>query len=61
MVRPSRSDQFVGIKVYYRDQKGVMRAIPNLSLIINTNSSGVIVYTNLLDFTSESIDLQEKF
>jgi hypothetical protein len=61
MVRPSRSDRFVAIKVYYRDQKGVMRAIPNLFLTVHDGSSGSIVYTNARNFTSESIDLNEKF
>ena len=46
MVRPSRSDEFVGIKVYYRDQSGVMRAIEDVFLIINEDNPGIIVYTN---------------
>ena len=61
MVRPSRSDRFVSIKVYYRDQKGVMRAIPHVSLILHEGSPGVIVYTNAKDLWTEEIELQEKF
>jgi len=46
-MKPSRDEEFVGIKVYYRDREGVMRAIPNVRLIIHTGSPGVIVYTNI--------------
>ena len=47
MVRPNRDEEFVGIKVYYRDRNGVMKAIPHTRLIIPTGSPGVIVYTNI--------------
>jgi len=57
MVRPSRKEQFIGIKTYYRDRNGVMREIKNLKLIIKSGSAGVIVYTN----PYSSIDLKEKY
>ena len=61
MVRPSRKEQFIGIKTYYRDRNGVMREIKNLKLIIKSGSAGVIVYTNPNGSVSSSIDLKEKY
>jgi hypothetical protein len=58
MVRPSRSDEFVSVKVYYRDQSGVMRAINEVFLLIDANGPGVIVYTNLPGRDSKTIDLR---
>jgi len=57
MVRPSRSDEFVGIKMYYRDQSGVMRAIEDVFLVIKDNNPGVIVYTNPMKNVSQRIVL----
>jgi hypothetical protein len=47
MVRPSRSDESVAVKLYYRDQSGVMRSIDNLFMTIRKDNPGVIVYTKL--------------
>ena len=58
MVRPSRSDEFVSVKVYYRDQSGVMRAIDDVFLLIDDNGPGVIVYTNLKGKDSITVDLR---
>ena len=58
MVRPSRSDEFVSVKVYYRDQSGVMRAIDDVFLLIDDNGPGVIVYTNLEGKDSITVDLR---
>ena len=58
MVRPSRDDQFVNVKVYYRDQSGVMRAIDQVFLLIYQDKPGVIVYTNLKGKDSKEIDLR---
>jgi hypothetical protein len=57
MVRPSRSDEFVSVKVYYRDQSGVMRAIEGVFLVIRDNNPGVIVYTNPMKNKTGRIDL----
>jgi hypothetical protein len=61
LVRPSRKEQFIGIKTYYRDRKGVMREIKNLKMIIQSGSAGVIVYTNPSGSVASSISLKEKY
>ena len=58
MVRPNRKDETVAVKVYYRDQFGVMRAIKDVFMTIYQDNPGVIVYINPKGRESRRLDLK---
>lgn len=57
-MRPSRLDETVALKIYYRNKLGVMKAIPNVFMTIYQDNPGVIVYSKPGKFETQEIDLR---